>query len=428
VAGAVAKFVISGTLAVLMLGIGGAIVLQRATDQEAIRSARLLTKLAATAIVQPELEAGARPQELGSLISSRILHAPVVRVKLWRADGTILYSDEPRLIGRRFRLGDDELRALRTGATQADVADLSSPENVYERHGPKLLEVYLRVRTRSGERMLFETYSRYSSVSASSAALLRRVAPVLVGALLLLELLQIPLAVSLARRLRERQRERERLLRYAVDASNDERRRIAGELHDGVVQRLAGTSFTLTGALRHARAGSVDDACSDIEAASVQARGCIRDLRTLIVEVYPPSLRATGLAGAVQDLVAPLREAGVGVQVEIPADLRLDAHVEEVLFRVAQEALRNVARHAAARSVRVRVRVNEGVARAEVADDGAGFDQAAGDVPTQGHVGLLLLADYVGAAGGELDVDSGVGRGTTVRAWLPLAGIRETVR
>ena len=103
------------------------------------------------------------------------------------------------------------------------MSDLSAPENRYERSQKKLLEVYLPIRTPNGQRLLFEAYFRYGAVSAAGSRIWRSFAPISLGALIVLELVQIPLAWSLARRLRQRQREREALLRQALDASDLER-------------------------------------------------------------------------------------------------------------------------------------------------------------------------------------------------------------
>ena len=102
----------------------------------------------------------------GNEKAAELTGIPVVRVKIWDARGRILYSDVRALIGTRYQLGDDELRALRTGGTKAELSDLGRPENRFERGFGNLLEVYLGVRTPTGQRVLFEDYQRFSSVSA----------------------------------------------------------------------------------------------------------------------------------------------------------------------------------------------------------------------------------------------------------------------
>ena len=179
-----------------------------------------------------------------------MLDGSLVRVKLWNADGTIVYSDEPRLVGTHYTLGADEKAAFSSGKIEAEVSDLSKPENQYERSQGKLLEVYLPVETPSGKPLLFEAYYRYGLVSSNGSQLWRSFAPIALGALIALELVQIPLAYSLARRLRQRSAERELLLHQALEASDVERRHIASDLHDGVVQDLAGVAYALSAQTR----------------------------------------------------------------------------------------------------------------------------------------------------------------------------------
>ena len=134
------------------------------------------------------------------------------------------------------------------------------------------------------------------------------------GALVVLELLQIPLAWSLATRLRQRQREREALLQRALDASDVERRRIASDLHDGVVQDLVGVAFTLAGAARDAefrpgRRPSWSEAATSV-------RSSITALRSTLVDIYPPDLVEHGLPAALADLAGDASSERAGGDVD----------------------------------------------------------------------------------------------------------------
>jgi len=135
----------------------------------------------------------------------------------------------------------------------------------------------------------------------------RSFAPITIGALLLLQLCQLPLVWAFVRRLRADQHERERLLRQAIDASTAERRRIAGNVHDSVVQGLAGASFVIAGAVDVVEDGGLPTVARDLRDAASGIRESIRGLRSMLVEIHPPSLADAGLAAALQDLVAPLR-------------------------------------------------------------------------------------------------------------------------
>ena len=238
------------------------------------------------------------------------------------------------------------------------------------------------------------------------------VAPIAIGALIVLELIQIPLAYSLARRLRTRQLEREDLLNRAVNASEHERRRIAQDLHDGVVQDLAGVSYSLAALARD----PAEPNAPALTTAADNVRASIESLRTLLVELYPPNLAEEGLGAAVTDLLARARAVGLDATADTTGLIEEPSlEVSRLIYRTVQESLRNVIAHAGATSVRVAVSVGEGLAWAEVVDDGVGFDVGAARLAAAGgHVGLLGIADLIDDAGGRLDLTSSPGEGTTV--------------
>jgi signal transduction histidine kinase len=236
----------------------------------------------------------------------------------------------------------------------------------------------------------------------------------MLGALLLLAMIQLPLAWGLARRVRKGQQERSDLLQRAVDASDQERRRIAGDLHDGVVQNLAGVAYSLAAA----RADAPPDLEPTLDESAAETRRAIRELRSLLVEIYPPELQREGLEAALADLLAPCAARGLETELEVDPGGQLQPQTEAIFFRATQEALRNVLKHADARRVSVSVARRGGVAALRVEDDGTGFDPAGR--ADGAHFGLRLLGDVVDEAGGQLTVDSEPGRGTTVRVEVPV--------
>jgi signal transduction histidine kinase len=421
---AVAKFALGGLAATLVLAGVGVLVLGRISRSEAVKEAEKLTAIVGRDVVQPNLSdallrgnAAARAR-LDRVVRARVLKGDFTRVKLWSTDGQILYSDRPELVGSRYPLGPGEQEVLRSGGVDAGISDHSRPENRYERSAGKLLEVYLPIRTPSGRPVLFESYLRFSSVAATGRNLWVSFLPALIGALIVLQLIQLPLARSLARRVERAHRERAELLKRALDASELERRRIAADLHDGTVQELVAATYGLSAARE--RLAPADDATRALERAERTCRGAVQELRSLLVEIYPPRLRDVGLTSALEDLITPLAQKGIEASVDAQPNLRLPDDTMALLYRTAREALRNAEQHAEAREVRIRVATANGKVALSVTDDGGGFvpDEAL-ERPAEGHFGLRLLSDQVRDAGGTLEIDSARGRGTRLRVEVP---------
>jgi signal transduction histidine kinase len=237
----------------------------------------------------------------------------------------------------------------------------------------------------------------------------------------MLQLVNLPLARSLARRLRQGQQEREALLHRALDASQSERRAIAADLHDGIVQDLAGVSFSLAAQAERLNGHGDREASAALQQGAVKTRDSVRAMRSLLIDIYPPSLHRAGLPAALGDLATTYSARGLQTTTRIPSDdLHVGATTEQLLFRCAQEALRNALKHGHASTARVSVWVQGGQVVMEVADDGSGFDAAAVSADRQdGHIGLVMLDDLVDGAGGRLDVQSAPGAGTTIRVEVP---------
>jgi two-component system NarL family sensor kinase len=421
-----AQFAVSGLAAAVVVGVVGTLVIRHQAVKESLRDARNVGRLLATGL-RPVLTDGvvtgdpAALVRLDAAVRAQVLHEPVVRVKLWTSGGRIVYSDEKRLVGAIYQLQPDDLAALRTGRVTADLSDLSQPENRFERSYGKLLEVYLPVTTPQGRRLLFEPYLQYTAVDSNRRNVYLAFAPVMIAMLIGLWLVQLPIAWSVTRRLRRGQEEREHLLLRAVDASDAERRRIASDLHDTVVQELLGISYGLSAAAERSTSAPRGELRDAFSAAATGTRESMRSLRSLLFEIYPPSLRATGLGAALDDLVAPLAADGIETEVSADRSLRLDDAAEELVFRTAQEALRNVAAHAQARRVEVSLACTNGTAVLVVGDDGAGFDkETASRRRAEGHLGLELLSDRAGLLDGTLSVTAAPGTGTIVRLELPV--------
>jgi signal transduction histidine kinase len=421
------RFVIAVLVVTAVIGGAVFVLISKQAIAEAQRSAQEIARVQGIGVVEPALLDGLRTGDPGPIaaidrvVRGRVLDARTVRVKIWDASGRILYSDETQLIGQTFALGADEREALRANLVASSVSDLTRPENQYERKFGKLLEVYLPIRMPSGDKVLFETYQEFASVEAQQQQILLQLGPVLGGALILLLLVEVPLAWSMARNLQRAGVERETLLSHAVSASEGERRRIARDLHDGVVQRLAGTSMSLAAAgmeLEGQKNGSSAPVSETLRVNAAEIREAVRELRTLIVKIAPTGLTGENLHEALTDLAEPLRATGIEVDVDAsPCELE-DAQAL-LIFRVAQEALRNVARHSRAKHVKVEVRQSGAGCTLAVADDGKGFDPVAVSTARGGHVGLALLQSLADDGGGRLRIVSTPGQGSRVEMSVP---------
>ncbi|MEA2190912.1 MAG: two-component system, NarL family, sensor kinase [Solirubrobacteraceae bacterium] len=432
---AVARFMLGSLAAIAVIVIGGFFALRSVAIDEAIGDTRERVRSEARLVEAAGLRDGIVRGEPGAirrlddLVAAQVLGRSIVRVKLWTKDGRILYSDEPALIGRRYALGEEERELFASGGADAELSDLDKPENRYERPQGKLLEAHTAIRTPDGTQLLFEIYQRFSSVNASGARLLGALAPPLIGGLAVLVLFQVPLAWSMARRLQRGHRERETLLFTAVEASTQERRRIAADLHDGVVQDLAGVAFGLAPLATAAQRRGDEEEAVALRNATGTLRQGVRDLRTLLLEIHPPNLESAGLRVALSDLLSPLQAGGIATTLEVEDPPRANgasgppspSDHDTLVYRVAREAIRNAQAHAAPASVKVAVtRPEPHCTRLVVADDGRGFDAGARERRgAEGHLGLTLLEGIVAQADGTLDVRSSPGMGTTVTLELP---------
>jgi signal transduction histidine kinase len=194
-----------------------------------------------------------------------------------------------------------------------------------------------------------------------------------------------------------------------VAAADDERRRLERDLHDGAQQRLVMLALNLGRARREVDEGSKLGAL--LESADRDAREALLELRQLASGIHPPILSERGLGSAIAALA---RRAPLDVRVDLPTEERFDHTVEVAAYYVVAESLTNVAKHAAAERVDVRVRREQGGLVVTISDDGRG-----GANP-RGGTGLVGLVDRVEALRGALDISSSETSGTVVRAHFPL--------
>ena len=222
--------------------------------------------------------------------------------------------------------------------------------------------------------------------------------------------------------------EREELLHDALVASDRERRQLAGDLHDGVIQLVSAVTLrtaTLSRGLRREGGQTperITAAVESLDRITVDLQAVTADLRGLMGALAGDEIERGGLTGALSKLLVPLAESGVQVDISV-GELLCDARVRSLIHRVVQELVRNVAKHAAAHRVDLTITEDRDEVRLALTDDGQGFDLGAlGERRRRGHMGLLLVEQRVQDAGGMLQVTSTLGRGTKVVMRLPLAG------
>lgn len=197
----------------------------------------------------------------------------------------------------------------------------------------------------------------------------------------------------------------------------EERQRLARELHDSVTQALYGISLQAEAASRALAAGDVDPAAANLREIRETTQESLGEMRLLLFGLRPPLLEERGLIGALDSRLRAV-EARAGLATELRGDgaERLSPEAEQELYRLAQEALNNVLKHAQARHVCVRLDVSKDRAVLEVADDGVGFESAlrGGD-----GFGLPGMRERAARLGGKLQVESAPGAGTRVRVEVP---------
>jgi PAS domain S-box-containing protein len=222
--------------------------------------------------------------------------------------------------------------------------------------------------------------------------------------------------------LRASYQETQRLAGSLITAQDAERARIARDLHDGISQQLAALSIALSG-LKRRRVGTVvndPDLQSRLSAVQERAAALAEGVRNLSHDLHPDVLKHTGLTGALSShCIGISREHSVAVACTAEGDFEsLDTETAHCLYRIAQEALHNVVKHAEARQADVRLRHVDGSVELTISDDGKGFD-IAGTRKAGSGLGLLSINERVRLAGGTLSVLTEWQKGTQIRVRVP---------
>ena len=415
-------FIAAGLLALIGISLGTVVASRQVAEADALADAEHTAARTAEVIVGPLLSdmlrgvPGART-ELDEAVHSRLDEGSVVEVAVWAGDGTVVYTGHVADVGRRLPLPSAARAAIERDERSSDFTD--RPETGPIPGSRRVVEVVVPLHVADQRPLALEVYYDGARVDRQIRDTQGRILPMAVLALLVLQVVQVPIVVGLTRLVRRHVADREVLLERALSASDAERRAIAADLHDGAVQDLSGAVFAVT-ALRP----SIDPGVRPVADRTIETlTSAATSLRRLIIDIYPPDLTGAGLPDAVDQLAEPLRASGIAVVVNVEPLPRIDDEIAAALYRVAREALTNVAKHACAETVLVSLEPDPSprTVRLRIVDDGIGV---AGDVLDRvpaGHMGLRLLTDRVADLGGALTLGPCTnGRGTVVTARLPI--------
>ena len=420
---ALTRFVLLSFGTLVLVGAGAAVVSDHIARDEAVRDARARTVSMARRTAAPLVDGAVRRREPAAMqaltraLEGSLQDPSVTHILLWDDTGRVLWSDDPSQVGFRSPLPDPVRAAVEDRRAVVMEPGEREPHPGRQPGEDSLLEVYVGAVGADGEPFVFEAYASLERLHQESDAIFRQLLPISLGALLLLQLATLPLALSLARRIDRATQHRSQLLSRSLLSWHEERRRLAQDLHDGVIQDLSAMSYALPAVL----AKLPDDA--DAEAArSVGERMAdalvedLRALRSLLVDLVPAGLDGPGLVAALETLAERSADRGLPVELSLDPDLDAGPAVAGLVYRVVREGLRNAEKHAGARTALVRVSCRDGVVETVVRDDGRGPRS----VPTdEGHVGLRLLAELVSDVGGTLELGGAADSGAELRVLIP---------
>jgi two-component system, NarL family, sensor kinase len=414
-------FLAVALLVLLVTSAGAMWMSERIARDRALDEAERTTERLARLTVSPALTAALaqgsdRYEELDRLFQDRPTDGSPTRAVVRRPSGDVVYASDSGL--EAGSAPDAKVRAAAAGETVSDVGDNADTDG--DDPAEALLEVYTPLDV-DGERLVLEMYFPNETLDQQAAMLRGELLPMAVGALVLLQVVQIPIATSLARRVSRQEAERAELIERQITASDRERRAIAADVHDGPVQDLAGVSYALSalrGSLPPERQPTADRLVGAVQHA-------VQSLRRLMIDIYPPDLSGAGLGTAIGDLAGELRAQGIEALVDAGPLPDMTPDAAAVLYRTAKEALTNVVHHSKATRAWIVLEETEwrGVpaVHLEIADDGVGFREEGLDRRREGHFGLAFLRERVVDVGGAVTLGARDGGGAVLTAVVPLS-------
>ncbi|HST04243.1 MAG TPA: GAF domain-containing protein [Chloroflexia bacterium] len=225
--------------------------------------------------------------------------------------------------------------------------------------------------------------------------------------------------------LRQREEERTRLLHQLLTSQDAERRRVAVDIHDGPLQTIAVNILAVDRVRRLVEMGRTEDARNELAQIHEGMAGVVQELRDMINDMRPAILESLGLViAATAYLNDFMKHTGIVVHMEDERNgKRVPPTVEATFYRLLQEALTNVRKHADANSVWVKFSISGGQFRMDITDNGRGFDAAYAVARSleRGHIGLHSMQERIEVAGGGMEIESASGKGSRITFWIPVA-------
>lgn len=351
-----------------------------------------------------------------AIIREHIVRPTTAGLALWSPDGRIIYALDSEFTGTQHPLPAGARDALATQRVVAGIRDGNESDAEVGWSAASAIEVYAPLTNGDGQPFVWEVGLRRDRVTEQSSRLVLTVALLTALGTALLLSIQGLLARNLVRRHDREQAYRRWLTQRVSEVATVERRQIAADLHDGVVQDLTGIALDLEVPIDNPKQAP-PLAPNERSALATRIRSAVTVLRGQAAELHPVASSAMEVERSLSDMLDRLPPP-IDTTLNVEPGTEVAPAYRWLVFRVAQEALRNVAQHSRATKVVVAIRRGESGTVITIDDDGVGFAPEI-DPVEPGHMGLSLLSDMATAAGATVFIRSAPGKGTTIRLEVP---------
>ena len=212
-------------------------------------------------------------------------------------------------------------------------------------------------------------------------------------------------------------------------ARDNERRRLSAEIHDGVVQWMVGALYRISACSKHVPRSESDNLEEELAGIAATLKESVSELRRIIADLHPPPLEKLGLAAALRQATFPLEEAGITCHFKVDGvPPKLTPVEERATFGMIQEALTNIRKHSGATIMYLHLQFRDDAVSVKLSDNGRGFnlEEAIDSRIRPSHIGLLSMKDRAEMIGAHLDIDSHLGKGTSISFAFSPASLRTT--